>query len=100
MPTRAPQAAGSTAGKVVGAIGGLTAGYSLWLIAIAIADNFAMVSTWSVLVLLLSGALAVGAVFVGLLMRWRRKYGWSLFAFTLPIPPVALSLALLAELHL
>lgn len=100
MPTKAPQTAGSTAGKVVGGIAGLTVGYTLWLIAITVADDFAMVSTWSVLVLLLSGGLAVGAVLVGLLMRWRRKYGWSAFAFALPIPPVALSLALLADLHL
>lgn len=86
--------------KVVGAIGGLLAGYVLWLVAITVGDDLMTVSKWSWAVLLLSGGLAVGAIFAGLIMRWRRRYGWSAFSFGLPILPVALTLALLAELHL
>jgi hypothetical protein len=53
-----------------------------------------------VAVLILSGALAIGAVIGGLLMRWRRRYGWSAFTFGLPVLPVALTLAVLANLYL
>ncbi|MDT5135922.1 MAG: hypothetical protein QOG19_1467 [Mycobacterium sp.] len=84
---------------VIGAIGGLLAGYALWLVAITVGDDLMTVSQWSVAVLLLSGALAIGAVVGGLLMRWRRKNGWSAFAFGLPVLPVALTLAVLANLY-
>jgi hypothetical protein len=84
---------------VVGAIGGLVAGYVLWLVAITVGDDLTTVSKWSLAVLVVSGALAVGAVIGGLLMRWRRKYGWSAFAFGLPVLPVVLTLALLANIY-
>ena len=89
-----------TAAVVVGAIFGLIGGYVLWLAAITIGDDFTTVSKWSLAVAMLSGALAVGALLGGLLMRWRRKYGWSAFAFGLPVFPVVLTLALLANLYL
>ncbi|MHA7649734.1 hypothetical protein ACX9NE_08240 [Mycobacterium sp. ML4] len=84
---------------VVGAISGLIVGYASWLAAITIGDDVTTVSTWSLAVLVLSGALAVGAVIGGLLMRWRQRYGWSAFAFGLPVLPVALTLAVLANLY-
>ena len=65
----------------------MLAGYVLWLVAITVGDDLMTVSQWSLAVLLLSGALAIGAVIGGLLMRWRRKYGWSAFAFGLPVLP-------------
>ncbi|OBK25771.1 hypothetical protein A5634_25725 [Mycobacterium asiaticum] len=85
---------------VLGAIGGLIVGYVLWLAGITIGDDITTVSQWSVAVLVLSAALAIGAVIGGLLMRWRRKDGWSAFAFGVPVLPVVLSLALLANLYL
>jgi hypothetical protein len=85
---------------VIGAIGGLLAGYVLWLAAITVGDDVTTVSKWSLAVLILSGALAIGAVIGGLLMRWRRRYGWSAFTFGLPVLPVALTLAVLANLYL
>jgi hypothetical protein len=97
METQTP---GKTAETIVGAIGGLLAGYALWLIAITVGDDITTVGKWSLAVLVLSGALAVGAVIGGLLMRWRRKFGWSAFVFGLPVLPVALTLALLANLYL
>jgi hypothetical protein len=84
---------------VIGAIGGLLAGYVLWLAAISVGDDVTTVSKWSLAVLILSGALAIGAVIGGLLMRWRRRYGWSAFTFGLPVLPVALTLAVLANLY-
>jgi hypothetical protein len=85
---------------VIGAIGGLLAGYVLWLAAITVGDDVTTVSKWSLAVLILSAALAIGAVIGGLLMRWRRRYGWSAFTFGLPVLPVALTLAVLANLYL
>lgn len=89
----------SHAAVAIGAIGGLLAGYVFWLAAITVGDDLTTVSKWSLAVLLVSGALAVGAVVCGLLMRWRRRYGWSAFAFGIPVLPVALTLAVLANLY-
>lgn len=86
--------------RVVGAIAGLAAGYALWLAAITVGDDLTTVTNWSLAVLAGSGALAVGAVLVGLTLRWRRKHGWATFAFGLPILPVLLSLAVLANIYL
>lgn len=84
---------------VIGAIGGLIVGYVLWLVAMTIGDDLTTVSKWSLAVLMVSAALAVGAVIGGLMMRWRRRYGWSAFAFGLPVLPVALTLGVLANLY-
>ncbi|EUA90068.1 pyridine nucleotide-disulfide oxidoreductase, dimerization domain protein, partial [Mycobacterium ulcerans str. Harvey] len=40
---------------------GVTAGYLLWLVAISIGDDLTTVGQWSLVILLLSGLLAVGA---------------------------------------
>jgi hypothetical protein len=89
-----------TSETVVGAIAGLVAGYVLWLAAVSIGDDLTTVSRWSLAVLLLSGALAAGAVIGGLRMRWRRKHFGAAFAFGLPILPVVLALAVLANTYL
>ena len=91
--------AGRSYATIVGAVAGLVAGYVLWLTAIWIGDDLTTVRQWSLAVLLLSGALAVGAVLVGLLMRWRRKYFGAAFAFGLPILPVLLALAVLVNIY-
>lgn len=90
----------TTAETVVGTIGGLVVGYVLWLAAITVGDDVTTVRNWSQLVLLGAVALAVGAALGGLLMRWRRRPGWSAFAFAVPVLPVVLSLAVLANLYL
>lgn len=86
--------------KIVGAIAGLIAGYVLWLVAISIGESLTTVGKWSLAVLLLSLALAAGAAVGGLLMRWRRRYFGAAFAFGLPILPVVLALAVLANIYL
>ena len=85
--------------SVWAALGGVLAGYVLWLIAISIAGDNATVGRWGPLVLLLSVLLGVGAAIWGWLLRRRRKYLWAAFAFDLPILPVVLTLAVLADVY-
>jgi hypothetical protein len=84
---------------VVGVIGGAAAGYVLWLLAFSIVGDNAAVGEWAPTVLLLSVVLAVGAVLWAALLRRRRKYAWSGFGFGLPILPVVLTLAVLADVY-
>ncbi len=85
---------------VVGAIGGLATGYVLWLVAISIGQDLTAVSVWSLTVLLLSGVLAVCAGVGGWWLRRRLKYLWAALVLGLPVLPVALTLAVLADLYL
>jgi len=82
-----------------GAIGGVAAGYLLWLVAITVGDDVATVRVWSLIVLLGSAVLAVCAVLWGLVLRRRAKRLGAAFAFGLPILPVVLSLAVLADIY-
>ncbi|MDT5119242.1 MAG: hypothetical protein QOE30_4981 [Mycobacterium sp.] len=84
---------------IIGAIGGAATGYVLWLVAISIAGDNATAGRWGPLVLLLSVLLGVGAAIWGWLLRRRRKYLWAAFAFDLPILPVILTLAVLADVY-
>ncbi|CPR11709.1 hypothetical protein BN971_02997 [Mycobacterium bohemicum DSM 44277] len=85
---------------VVGVIAGAAAGYVLWLAAFSIADDNAAVGRWAPTVLLVSVALALAAVLWGSVLRRRRNYLWSGFGFGLPILPLALTLAVLADVYL
>jgi hypothetical protein len=89
-----------TSGAVMGAIGGLAAGYVLWLVAFSIADDNAAVGQWAPTVLLVSVVLAICAVLWAALLRRRENYLWSGFGFCLPILPVVLTLAVLADVYL
>ncbi|WAJ45931.1 hypothetical protein OK015_05375 [Mycobacterium sp. Aquia_216] len=84
---------------ILGAIGGAATGYVLWLLAISVAGDNATAGHWGPLVLLGSALLGVGAAIGGLVLRRRRKYLWAAFAFDLPILPVVLSLAVLADVY-
>ena len=86
-------------GTVVSAIGGVVIGYVLWLIAISIGEDVTTVSQWSLLVLLGSAVLAVCAGVWGWRMRRRGKYLGAAFAFSLPILPVVLTLAVLTNIY-
>ncbi len=83
---------------MVGAISGLAAGYVLWLVAISIGEDVTTVSVWSVIVFLGSAILAVVAGAWGWSLRRRHKDLWATFAFGLPILPVVLTLAVLADI--
>ncbi|MCV7092428.1 hypothetical protein [Mycobacterium interjectum] len=84
---------------VIGVIGGVATGYVLWLVAFSIADDNAAVGRWAPTVLLLSLALAVCATLWASLQRRRKKYAWSAFGFGLPVAPVVLTLAVLADVY-
>jgi hypothetical protein len=79
------------------AIGGVLAGYVLWLVAISIGDAVTTVSLWSLVVLALSAAFALWAVLWGRRLRQRQSYPLAAFAFALPVLPVLLSLAVLVR---
>ena len=85
--------------SVVGAIGGVAIGYVLWLVAISIGDN-ATAGQWGPLVLLMSIGLGIGAGVWGWWLRRRGKQLWAAFAFGLPVLPVVLTLAVLADVYL
>ncbi|OBK82145.1 hypothetical protein [Mycobacterium sp. 1165178.9] len=84
---------------IAGAIGGLLTGYVLWLLAISNGDN-ATAGQWGPLVLLASVVLAICAALWGLRQRRRDKQAWAAFAFALPLLPVILTLAILADVYL
>ena len=86
--------------SVVSAIGGAVVGYVLWLIAISIGQDFTTVSRWSLLVLLGSVVLAVCAGVWGWSMRRRGRAVGAAFAFSLPVLPVLLTLAVLTNLYI
>jgi len=89
-----------TTGTVVGAIAGVAAGYVLWLVAFSVADDNAAVGRWAPTVLILSVVLAIGALLWGSVLRRRRNYLWAAFAVGLPVLPVVLTLAVLADVYL
>ena len=90
---------GGTTATMVGAIGGIATGYVLWLLAFSIADDNAAVGRWAPTVLLLSVVLAIGAVLWGGVQRLRGNHLWSGFGFGLPILPVVLTVAVLADVY-
>jgi hypothetical protein len=85
--------------SVLGVIGGLAAGYVLWLLAFSIAGDNATAGQWAPVVLAASGVLAVCALVSGVVQRRRGKPLWSAVAFGLPVFPVVLTLAVLADVR-
>ncbi|SPM33070.1 membrane protein [Mycobacterium rhizamassiliense] len=85
--------------SIVGAIGGVAVGYVLWLIAISVAGDNATAGNWGPPVLLGSAVLAVCAGAWGYRLRRRGRYPWAAMAFGLPILPVLLTLAVLANIY-
>ncbi|MGE2817039.1 hypothetical protein ACQI5H_18120 [Mycobacterium heidelbergense] len=88
-----------TSERIVGAIGGVAIGYVLWLVAISTGDN-STAGQWGPLVLLMSVVLGICAGVWGWWLRRRGNQLWAAFAFGLPILPVVLTLAVLADVYL
>ncbi|SPM38859.1 membrane protein [Mycobacterium numidiamassiliense] len=84
---------------VVGAIGGLTVGYVLWLLAISIAGDNATAGRWAPVILIVSAVLALCAGVWGWQLGRSGRYPWAALAFGLPILPVVLTLAVLADIY-
>ncbi len=80
-------------------IGGVLAGYLLWLVAISIGDAVTTVSLWSLVVLLVSVGFAVWAVLRGQRLRRQQNYPLASFVFALPVLPVLLSLGVLVRTY-
>jgi cytochrome bd-type quinol oxidase subunit 2 len=84
----------------VAGIGGLVVGHILWLAGISIAIATRTVSSWVLVVAVVS--IIVGAVAVALGWRsYRHKSEvWAAFLLALPISPVLLSLSVLGVTYL
>ena len=89
----------TTRETALGAVGGVAIGYVLWLLAISVGDN-ATAGQWGPLVLVLSVVLGICAGVWGWRLRRSGNDLWAAFAFGLPILPVVLTLAVLADVYL
>jgi heme O synthase-like polyprenyltransferase len=85
---------------VMGVVGGVIAGYVLWLVAYSIGKATSTVSVWGPIVLVLSAGFAVWAALWGRRLRERRNYALASFVFALPAVPVLLSALVLADSYL
>lgn len=84
---------------VAGALGGVATGYVVWLLGISTGDN-ATAGQWGPLVLLASVVLGICAAAWGAWQRRRGNRVRAAFAFGLPVLPVVLTLAILADVYL
>ncbi|MFY2858377.1 hypothetical protein ACOJVU_00655 [Mycobacterium sp. THU-M104] len=88
------------ADTILGAVGGVAAGYVLWLVAFSIGNDTTTVSRWAPIVLLAALVLGVGAAAWGWWLRRRRSHAWAAFAAGLPLLPVVLTVAVVADTYL
>jgi len=86
--------------SIFAAIGGVIAGYVLWLVAISIGDALTTVSRWGVVVLIGSLVFGLVALLWGRRLRQKRNFSLASFAFALPVLPVLLSIGVLADSYL
>jgi len=82
------------------ALGGVLAGYVLWLIAISIGDHFTTAGRWGPVVLAVSVVFALGALWWGRRLRGRGNRTVAAFTVVLPVLPVLLSLLVVADSYL
>ena len=81
-------------------LGGLLAGYVLWLIAISIGDALTTAGLWGPIVLGVSVVFALGATLWGRRVRGRGRLTVAAFALALPVLPVLLTVLVLADTYL
>ncbi len=86
--------------SVWAALGGVLAGYVLWLVAISIGDALATAGVWGPIVLIVSVVFAVGATLWGRRLRRGGNLTLASFALALPVLPVLLSLLVVADSYL
>ncbi|TVS86312.1 hypothetical protein [Mycobacterium helveticum] len=85
---------------ILGAVGGVATGYVLWLVAFSIGNDTTTVSRWAPPVLLLAVVLGAGAAAWAWWLRRRRSHAWAAFAAGLPLLPVVLTVAVVADTYL
>jgi drug/metabolite transporter (DMT)-like permease len=86
--------------SVWAALGGVLAGYILWLVAISIGDAVSMAGVWGPIVLIVSLAFAVGTTLWARRLRRGGNPTLASFALASPVLPVLLSLLVVADSYL
>jgi drug/metabolite transporter (DMT)-like permease len=86
--------------SVWAALGGVLAGYILWLVAISIGDAVSMAGVWGPIVLIVSLAFAVGTTLWARRLRRGGNLTLASFALASPVLPVLLSLLVVADSYL
>jgi hypothetical protein len=86
--------------SVWAALGGVLAGYVLWLIAFSIGDFLTTAGVWGPIVLAVSAVFALGAALWARRVRARGNLTLAAFAFGLPVLPVLLTVLVLADTYL
>ncbi|HEX4390812.1 MAG TPA: hypothetical protein VH084_04615 [Mycobacterium sp.] len=81
-------------------LGGVLAGYVLWLIAISIGDAVSTAGVWGPIVLGVSVVFALGATLWGRRVRAGGNRTVAAFALALPVLPVLLTVLVLADTYL
>jgi uncharacterized membrane protein YoaK (UPF0700 family) len=84
----------------VAGIGGLVAGHVLWLAGISLATSTTNVSTWVLVVAVVSFVLGAAAAALGWRSYQHKGEVWAAFLWALPVSPVLLSLAVLGITYL
>jgi hypothetical protein len=84
----------------VAGIGGLVVGHILWLAGISLATASTSVSTWVLVVALVSLVLGAAAGYLGWHSSKRKADVWTAFLWALPVSPVLLSLVVLGITYL
>jgi hypothetical protein len=86
--------------SVWAALGGVLAGYVLWLVAISIGDAVTTAGVWGPIVLGVSVVFALGATLWGRRVRAGGNRTVAAFALALPVLPVLLTMLVLADTYL
>ena len=84
----------------VAGIGGLVVGHILWLAGISLATASSSVSTWVLVVALVSLVLGAVAGWLGWRSYKQKSDVWTAFLWALPVSPVLLSLVVLGITYL
>jgi uncharacterized membrane protein len=86
--------------SVWAAVGGVLAGYVLWLVAISIGDFFTTAGMWAPIVLAVAVVFGLGATLWSRRVRAQGNHSLATFAVALPVLPVLLSLLVVADSYL
>jgi drug/metabolite transporter (DMT)-like permease len=86
--------------SVWAALGGVLAGYMLWLVAFSIGQFLTTAGRWGPIVLIVSVVFAVGTTLWGRRLRRGGNLALASFALASPVLPVLLSLLVVADSYL